>query len=193
VTTILPSKMSSTFESFVYFEAVLPTGSQSQWFHSQVDRFRKKPYSLEIYSSDCSKISHHMNLGLFDGDSWIFPDSFRLEASIGAASGYVDILPIVGTVKQSTPTANISDDLLVAAVLEDDYYATATGLAKYYSELGLKSDSGRTLRRTCSSCSSRYFSKSSCCIRSTSNPSRTRGSKQCRMACVNTSFVKPCR
>ncbi len=147
VTTILPSKMSSTFESFVYFEAVLPTGSQSQWFHSQVDRFRKKPYSLEIYSSDCSKISHHMNLGLFDGDSWIFPDSFRLEASIGAASGYVDILPIVGTVEQSTPIANVSDDLLVAAILEDDYYATATGLAKYYSELGLKSDSGRTLRR----------------------------------------------
>ncbi|MCK4566715.1 MAG: MarR family transcriptional regulator [Candidatus Thorarchaeota archaeon] len=147
VTTVLLSKMSSTFDSLVYFEAVLPTDSQSNWFHSQIDRFRKKPYSLEIYISDCSKISHHMNLGLFDGDSWVFPDSFRLEASIGAASGYVDILPTVGTVEQSTPTAAISDDLLAAVVLADDYYATATDLAKYYSKLGLKPDSGRTLRR----------------------------------------------
>ncbi|MHA1864354.1 MAG: MarR family transcriptional regulator [Candidatus Thorarchaeota archaeon] len=147
VRTVLPSKMSLTFDSLVYFEALLPTGSQFQWFHSQVERFRKKPYSLKIYTSECSRISHHMNLGLFDGSSWVFPDSFRLEASIGAARGYVDILPIVGTVEQSKPTADTSDALIAAAVLEQDYYATATDLAKTYSESGLKPDSGRTLRR----------------------------------------------
>jgi hypothetical protein len=147
VITILPSIMSSIFDSLVYFEALLPPGGQSGWFHSQVDRFRKKPYSLQIYTSECSRISHHMNLGLFDGRMWKFPDNFRLEASIGAAHGYVDILPVEDTVEQSTPATSSQDDLLVTAMLEDDYYTTASRLSKYYSELGLKSDSGRTFRR----------------------------------------------
>ncbi|MCK4565694.1 MAG: MarR family transcriptional regulator, partial [Candidatus Thorarchaeota archaeon] len=67
VTSIVLSKMSSTFDSRLYFEALLPGGNQASWFHSQIDRFRKKPYSLMIYASECSRISHHMNLGLFDG------------------------------------------------------------------------------------------------------------------------------
>ena len=147
VTSVLVSKLSSTFQSLVYFEAVLPPGSQSQWFHSQVDRFRKKPYSLEIYTTICAKVSHHMNLGLFDGSTWTFPDNFRLEASISAARGYVDILPIVGTVEQSIPAAVISDEIVAAAVLDENYFATATELAESYTEFGLKPDSGRTLRR----------------------------------------------
>jgi len=147
VTTVLPSIMSSTFDSLVYFEALLPPGDQSGWFHSQIDRFRKKPYSLQIYTSECSRISHHMNLGLFDGRMWMFPDNFRLEASIGAAHGYVDILPVEDTVKQSTPAISSQDNLLVTAMLEEDYYATASRVSKYYSELGLNHDSGRTLRR----------------------------------------------
>ncbi len=147
VTSIVLSKMSSTFDSRLYFEALLPVGNQASWFHSQLDRFRKKPYSLMIYASECSRISHHMNLGLFDGSTWGFPDNFRLEASIGAARGYVDILPVEGTIKQSSPLSLKSDDLLTAAVLENDYYATATKLTNYYSELGLTPDSGRTFRR----------------------------------------------
>jgi hypothetical protein len=139
--------MSSTFDSRLYFEALLPGGNQASWFHSQIDRFRKKPYSLMIYASECSRISHHMNLGLFDGSTWEFPDNFRLEASIGAARGYVDILPVEGTIKQSSPLALKSDDLLTAAVLENDYYTTATKLTNYYSELGLIPDSDRTFRR----------------------------------------------
>ncbi|MFW9843003.1 MAG: hypothetical protein ACFFEV_00325 [Candidatus Thorarchaeota archaeon] len=147
VTTVLPSTMSSTFDSRVYFEALLPTGSQASWFHSQIDRFRKKPYSLMIYTSECSRISHHMNLGLFDGSTWSFPNNFRLEASIGAARGYVDILPVERSVKQSPPDSAVIADTLTAAILEDDYFATATSLAEYYEEIGLKPDSGRTFRR----------------------------------------------
>lgn len=147
VTTVLQSLMSSTFDSHVYFEALLPPGSQSGWFHSQIDRFRKKPYGLTIYTSECSKISHHLNLGLFDGNVWSFPDNFRLEASIGAARSYVDILPDVGTVEQSTPTSLSRDYLITASAVEDNYYCTATNLAKYYLQLGIKPDSGRTLRR----------------------------------------------
>jgi hypothetical protein len=147
VTNITPSTMASTFDSRLYFEALLPGGTQTSWFHSQIDRFRKKPYSLTIYTSEPSRISYHMNLGLFDGRSWDFPNRFRLEASIGAARGYVDILPTVGSVKQSKPSGDVSDDILTAAVLESDYFATATGLAKYQKEQGLKPGSGRTLRR----------------------------------------------
>ena len=147
VTMVSPSVMSSSFDSHIYFEAVLPLGRQTDWFHSQIDRFRKKPYSLTIYTSECAKISHHMNLGLFNGTTWSFPDTFRLEASIGVASSYVDILPTVGTVEQSPPAPLAADVLPVAAVLEDDYYASATKLSDFYSLLGLNPDSGRTLRR----------------------------------------------
>ena len=147
VTTILPSIMSSTFDSLVYFEVLLPLGGQAGWFHSQVDRFRKKPYSLQIYTSECSRISRHMNLGLFDGRMWEFPDNFRLEASIGAASGYVDILPVEYTVEQSLPVTSSQGDVLITALLEDDYFATASRLSKYYFDLGLKPDSGRSFRR----------------------------------------------
>ena len=147
VVNIVSSTMSSTFDSRLYFEALLPEGNQSSWFHSQIDRFRKKPYSLTIYTSECSRISHHMNLGLFDGSVWEFPSNFRLEASIGAARGYVDILPVEGAIKQSAPAGIKAEDLLIAAVLENDYYATATALNDYYTKLGLPPDSGRTFRR----------------------------------------------
>ena len=147
VTAVFPSVMSSTFDSHIFFEAVLPLGHQSDWFYSQIDRFRKKPYSLTVYTCDCSKISHHINLGLFDGSTWSFPDNFRLEASFGVASSYVDILPNVDTIEQSVPVPLSLDTLLVAAALEDDYYTTATGLKEFYSSLNLNPDSGRTLRR----------------------------------------------
>ncbi|TFG31643.1 hypothetical protein EU527_12000 [Candidatus Thorarchaeota archaeon] len=143
----VPSIISSTFDSRIYFEAILPPGNQSSWFLNQIDRFRKKPYSLKIYTSECSKISNHMNLGLFDGETWSFPDNFRLEASIGAARGYVDILPTESIVEQSPPGPMNIDELIVAAALESNYYATAADLAESYKILGLKPSSGRTLRR----------------------------------------------
>ena len=147
VTTIAKSVMASTFDSRLYFEALLPPGNQASWFHSQIDRFRKKPYSLRIYTSESSRVSYHMNLGLFDGSTWRFPDNFRLEASIGAASGYVDILPSVGSVEQSKPPSDVPDEILAAAVLENDYFATATSLGNYLERLGLEQGAGRTLRR----------------------------------------------
>jgi len=147
ITIIVKSKMSSTFDSRLYFEALLPVGNQASWFHSQIDRFRKKPYSLKIYTSESSRISYHMNLGLFDGTVWDFPNKFRLEASISAASTYVDILPTGGSVEQSNPIIDISQEILTAAVLENDYFATATILSDYQKKLGLEEESGRTLRR----------------------------------------------
>lgn len=148
VTLAVRSQISSTLNSLVYFEALTPLDDHYDWFQSQINRFRKKPYSLTIHTSSCMKISHHLNLGLFSkGADWIFPDSFRLEASIGAARGYVDILPATGTVAQSTPESIVLDDLVTASVIEADYHASASRLSEAYEELGIKPDSSRTLRR----------------------------------------------
>jgi hypothetical protein len=147
VTLALRSQISSTFDSLIYFEALIPMDSQYSWFQNQIERFRKKPYSLKIYATNCMKVSHHFNLGLFNENNWTFPESFRLEASIGAARGYVDILPTVETVEQSPPGNPIIDDLIVASAIENDYHVTATRLESLFTELKRKADSGRTLRR----------------------------------------------
>jgi hypothetical protein len=147
VTLALKSQISSTFESLVYFEVLSPLDNHYSWFQSQIERFRKKPYSLTIHNTECLRVSHHLNLGLFDGTNWSFPNSFRLQASIGAARKYVDILPAPGVVEQSTPITPNLNDMIVAAAIESDYHATATLLSSLCDELGLKHDSSRTLRR----------------------------------------------
>jgi DNA-binding Lrp family transcriptional regulator len=147
VTQALKSQISSIYGSLVYFEALLPSGSLQNWFQNQIERFRKKPYSLTIYTSLCRKVSYHLNLGLFDGSYWSFPDSFRLEATINAARGYVDILPVVETVEQSARAPSDLDEMLAAAAIEHDYHASATALLRLYNGTGIVPDSGRTLRR----------------------------------------------
>ncbi|MBN2229323.1 MAG: hypothetical protein JW779_06980 [Candidatus Thorarchaeota archaeon] len=147
VTRSINSLISSTFDTRVYFEAMLPDDDQASWFNNQIERFRKKPYSLNIYTNKCSKISNHMNLGIFDGAFWNFPENFRLEASFGAARGYVDILPVVGTVNQSPLVRLNLDELIVASAIEKDYFTTASKLSEYYKKIGVQPDSPRTLRR----------------------------------------------
>jgi len=43
VASAIKSTISSTFDSRVYFEAIVPLGSQYDWFQSQINRFRKNP------------------------------------------------------------------------------------------------------------------------------------------------------
>ncbi len=59
-------------------------------------------------------------------------------------SGLIDILPLFHI---PTWITVISDEIIAAAVLEENYFATATELAEFYTEFGLNPDSGRTLRR----------------------------------------------
>lgn len=56
-------------------------------------------------------------------------------------------MPTIGSVEQSNPTDEISTEISTAAVLESDYFASATHLADYQEKIGLNPDSGRTLRR----------------------------------------------
>ncbi|MHA2359327.1 MAG: hypothetical protein ACXAB5_03570, partial [Candidatus Thorarchaeota archaeon] len=125
----------------------LPMDKQFTWFKSQIDRFGKRPYSLEMDVEVASNVSHHMNLGLFDGTSWDFSYDFRLEASIGAARDYVNVLPDVDTVRQSEASSSSLIDLIIAAVVESNYHATASDVQKRINELDLEPISRRTLRR----------------------------------------------
>jgi hypothetical protein len=147
VSRLTSSMMSSTLGELVYFEAIVPLGDRYSWFHKQVERFEKRPYSLNISLGEASSISHHMNLALFNGSTWSFSNDFRLLASIDAAKGYVDVLPSVGKVEQSEGKRTYLDDLIIASAIESNYHVTATELAKIFTDLQIKPSSGRTLRR----------------------------------------------
>jgi hypothetical protein len=139
--------MSSTLDEMVYFEALIPLDERYSWFSKQLNRFRKRPYSLVIETREAHSISHHLNLGLFDGSAWSFSNDFRLLATIDAAKGYVDVLPSVGSMTQSKGTNLEIDDLVTAAALESDYFITATKLAQSFERLKIQPSAGRTLRR----------------------------------------------
>jgi len=147
VTRLTKSMMSSTLDEMVYFEAIIPLDERYSWFFKQIERFRKRPYSLVIETREAMSLSHHLNLGLFDGNNWSFSNDFRLLATIDAAKGYVDILPSVGAVTQSKSSTIITEDLVTAAALESDYFVTATKLAQTFERLEIKPGAGRTLRR----------------------------------------------
>jgi hypothetical protein len=147
VTRLTKSIMSSTLGEMVYFEAITPLDDRYSWFLKQIDRFRKRPYSLNIELDETLSISHHLNLALFDGRTWSFSNDFRLLATIDAAKGYVDVLPDVSTVAQ-TRGGNVSlDEMIVASAIESNYHVTAPELAQRFTDLDLNPGAGRTLRR----------------------------------------------
>ena len=150
VTRMTQSVMSSMMDARVYFEAVIPLGSSQEWFQSQIDRFTKRPYSLSIQWGVASGVSHHLNLGIFDGASWTFSNDFRFEASIGAAKGNVEVLPVVGTVEQSEAAEPVLEDLVYAAAIADNFFVSAPEVAERFIALDYKTPGGRTIRRNLS-------------------------------------------
>ena len=147
VTRLTSSVMSSTLGEILYFEVISPLGERHSWFQKQINRFKKRPYSLDIELGEASNISYNMNLALFNGSTWSFSNDFRLLASIDAAKGYVDVLPSFGNVEQ-TQGANISlEDLVIASAVESNYHVTAAELANKFTDLQMKPGAGRTLRR----------------------------------------------
>ncbi|MFQ5834249.1 MAG: AsnC family protein [Candidatus Thorarchaeota archaeon] len=144
---VMRSVMSSMMDSRVYFEAVLPQSQMGMWFLNQLERFKKKPYNLSFTFGVASHVANHMNLGLFDGRDWEVIDGFRFGATIDSAKGYADVLPDVQTSEQSQPIVASPDSILVASLIEQDYYATSRQLEKAYNTLGKQAPSERTLRR----------------------------------------------
>ncbi|MGQ4912098.1 MAG: MarR family transcriptional regulator [Candidatus Thorarchaeota archaeon] len=147
VSRMTRSVMSSTMDGRIYFEAIVPLGDQHTWFTSQVARFQKRPYSLSVSWSTASTIAYSLNPGLYDGEQWRFSNDFRLEASIGAAKSYVDVLPVVNTVSQSKVQNTDLSDIVVASAIEKDFHATGHEVRELFETYGVSRPSDRTIRR----------------------------------------------
>jgi len=146
-TLAIKSAMTSAMNMRVYFEALLPAGRRYNWFRSQIRRFQKKPYNLEVTTEFVRRVSNHLNIGLFDGKNWEFDYSFRMEASMDAAKEYADVLPVSAHTQQSKVGEIDWKHMAAASVVETDYYASSTDLAETLRRIGLEVPTKRTLRR----------------------------------------------
>ncbi|TFF92537.1 MarR family transcriptional regulator [Candidatus Thorarchaeota archaeon] len=147
VTRMTRSIMSSTMDVRVYFEAVVPVGSSEDWFSSQLTRFEKRPYSLNLKWGIASSVSHNMNLGIFNGQSWSFSNDFRFLASIDAAKGYVEVLPVVGMMDLGDVRGPDPADIVYGYSISENYYTTARDVEENLINAGLDPPTGRTIRR----------------------------------------------
>ncbi|MHA2162502.1 MAG: hypothetical protein ACXABF_08775 [Candidatus Thorarchaeota archaeon] len=147
VSHIAESALASTLDARVYFEAILPFGDRSNWFHNQLRRFEKRPYNLSIEHSLVSNVANQMNLGHFDGETWEFDDGFRFEATIDAARRFADVLPAVRTMYQSSIRKSNLETVIVASAIENNYFTTAEKVSSVFERAGLTPPPGRTLRR----------------------------------------------
>ena len=147
VTSVQESLMTSSLDSIVTFEAILPVGSRFHWFVSQLGRFTKRPYNLTIAYDAARTIASHINIGSFDGASWDFSGGFKFEASIDAVKGFAEILPIVRTMNLSTPTDFNLEIALIAAAMEFNYLISSYDLESWLKSRGIDDISTRTLRR----------------------------------------------
>ena len=144
---IFQSELSSSMDTKVYFEVVLPIGKNRSWFLSQISRFRKKPYELSIHIDQAERIGNYMNMGRFDGKNWTFDDSFKFGASIDAAQRYADVIPLTKAKYQSSPEITNLENLVIAVAFSEDYFVTAVKLKNHFNKAKLKPKSLRTLRR----------------------------------------------
>jgi DNA-binding XRE family transcriptional regulator len=147
IITVLKSELSSTMDTKIYFEAILPIDKNRSWFLSQISRYRKKPYGLQINIDQAEKIGNYMNMGRFDGTSWLFDDSFKFEATIDAAQRYADVIPFTKAKCQSTPEVADLESLVTALAFSEDYFITAAKLKNYLKSARINAKSLRTLRR----------------------------------------------
>ncbi len=139
--------MSTKTDERVYFEVLLPLGRHHSNFLEKLARFEKRPYNLNIECEPVSTITEHLNLGLFNGNSWNFATDFRFEASIDAAREFSEILPANAPLDQG-PSRGVSADIhATGACLESDYYSGAAQVYDYMLTLGLSPPSLRTIRR----------------------------------------------
>ncbi len=145
--SVARSKLTSFMDDRIIFESLVPEGNDVRSFLQTVERFRKKPYSLNVTYDFASNIANHFNFGYFDGSTWNFQTDFRLEAAIDAAKKYADILPVGQSKRQGTIRRVSLQDITIAAALESNYFVTSSELSNILSRVGLDVPSERTLRR----------------------------------------------
>ncbi|MHA1653839.1 MAG: hypothetical protein ACTSYX_01685 [Candidatus Thorarchaeota archaeon] len=142
------SVLTSMMDNRVYFEALLHRDRELSWFLTQLRRFTRKPYLLDVLFETSTGPQHSFYLADFDGSSWNIDLSFRFEAAMSAARNYTDIFPESEDEPTSAKVGSLTPaDLAILTVLEDNYFATYDDAAAEIRLHGLPVPRGRTLRR----------------------------------------------
>lgn len=145
--SVVKSQITSKMDSRVLFQALVPDGNEFRHYLDTLERFRKKPYTLDVTYDLTLNVANHFNFGYYNGTSWVFQTDFRFEASIDAAKQYADILP-VGQSRRQGPLGRASvQDIALAAALESNYFSTSSELSNILYSVGADMPSERTLRR----------------------------------------------
>ena len=144
---VTESVLTSTMDTKVYFEALVPKGQKQNLFLNQLNRFRKRPYGLTVTADEVIQVANHINLGLFDGRGWHFDDGFRLEATIGVVKDYAEILPTGRSLTLSREGSASINDVIIASAMESEFHISSQRVSRLFSELGFWPIPDRTLRR----------------------------------------------
>ncbi|MFW9918083.1 MAG: hypothetical protein ACFFED_00630 [Candidatus Thorarchaeota archaeon] len=146
-TSIHRSLMSSRMDFRVFFQAIVPNGKAIQSYLQSIERFEKRPYSLNASCYSASALANYLNFGYFDGIDWSFDSGYRFEASIDAAKRYASVLPEVKAIAQTKYSDFDIIPSLIGSALETDYHHSATSLIGLFDKHHIDAPSERTLRR----------------------------------------------
>jgi len=141
------SLMSSRMDFRIFFQSVVPTGKSLLEYLEFLEKFTKRPYSLQISHSFTKSIASHLNFAYFDGSDWAFESGYRFQASIDAAKSYASVLPVVKSIYQSKPQSFNLIPSIIGSALELDYHSTSSSVSKILSKYLIEVPSERTLRR----------------------------------------------
>ncbi|MHA1770616.1 MAG: hypothetical protein ACTSXS_03320 [Candidatus Thorarchaeota archaeon] len=175
VYVIARSALSSTGDFRVYFEALiqlypctdLDTGHRGgpveknraiETFLQHLNRFRKRPYSLDVYYDILQTESIHLNPALFDGQTWAVEHAFHLGAVFDAVSRYTEVLPQTRTEESERPCRSLSkEDLVILARMTSNYFVNAREISLLFKSLNISSPTIRTIRRWLALSRKRYI------------------------------------
>jgi DNA-binding Lrp family transcriptional regulator len=146
-TTVYRSLMTSRMDTRIFFQALVPFGNHLADYLQSLERFRKRPYSLDVSRDLCSTIADKLNFGYYSNGEWNFESEYRFQASISAARSYASVLPTGRVVKQTTPSETDLVQSIIGASMESDYFVTSANVTKQISRFQIPALSERTLRR----------------------------------------------
>ena len=144
---ITESTITSKMNHIVMFKAIVPIGSETKHFLNQLERFRKRPYSLKVVYDDILSSVNKTNMGLFNGESWDFESRFRFGATINAASDYAEILPTSSMLSSSHFNTSSFREKIIAFALRENYHVTTPQIMELLESFSEKLPSSRTIRR----------------------------------------------
>ncbi len=141
------SLMTSKMDRRVFFQALVPSRVHLGEYITSLERFKKRPYSLDISYDSALTLANQLNFGYYSDKGWAFESEYRFQASFAAAKSYASILPASQAIKQSSLSDCDAMQRLIAASLETDYFATSVQVREHSLKLGIPIQSERTLRR----------------------------------------------